>query len=209
MSTTAVSTPRRKSALDELSGRAAKTIGARLRSLRKTQRVTLVRLAQDAGVDIATISRIETGQMTGTLQSHLKLATALGVKLTDLYASIEEARTKDAVSVQRPSQRGDVYLHHAGKASMMLLTTDVMKRKLMPMLITIEPGGSTHPEEARVGTERFLYLFEGALDVKVGEAVHRLPRGSSLYFDASIAHQLKNAGKRTARCLSIITPPAL
>jgi len=187
----------------------AKTVGARLRALRKSQKITLVELAKSSGVDAATISRMETGKMAGTLESHLKLATALGVKLTELYAGIEEASRKDAVTVQAPSRRGDVYVHQAGKSSMAMLTSDILKKKLMPVLITIEPGGSTQKEEARVGTEQFLYVMEGTLEARVGEAAHVLKRGSSLYLDASIPHSLRNPGAKAARCLVVTTPPVL
>ena len=188
---------------------AGKTIGARLRALRKSQKVTLVELAKSSGVDTATISRIETGRMTGTLESHVRLSTALGVKLTELYAGIEEARVKAGVTVQPASQRSEAYVHEAGKSAMTMLTTEILKKKLMPVLITIESGGSTHREEARVGTEKFLYVLEGTLEAKVGEATHVLKRGSSLYLDASIPHLLKNPGPRTAKCLAVVTPPVL
>lgn len=186
-----------------------RSLGARLRALRKAQKVTLVELAKASGVDTATISRIETGKMSGTLQSHIRLATALGVKLTELYAGIEEARTRGAVTLQGPSGHKDVYVHQAGKSALAMLTTDVMQKKLMPVLVTIEPGGSTHREEARVGTEKFLYVLEGAIEARIGEETHALKRGSSLYLDASIPHTLKNAGRSVAKCLSVVTPPVL
>ncbi len=188
---------------------AAKNVGARLRALRKAQDVTLVELAAASGVDAATISRMETGKMSGTLESHIKLATALGVKLTELYAGIEEARIKDAATLQLPSQHPDVYVHQAGKSSLTMLTSDILKKKLMPTLITIQPGGSTHKEEAKVGTEKFLYMLDGWLEARVGEATHSLKRGSSLYLDASVPHQLKNVGRSAAKCLSVVTPPVL
>ena len=188
---------------------AAKSLGTRLRAIRKAQKVTLVELAKATGVDSATISRIETGQMTGTLESHVRLAGALGVKITELYAGIEEARVKNAVTVQSPATHSEVYVHEAGKSSMAMLTTDILKKKLMPVLITIEPGGRTHREETKVGTEKFLYVLEGTLEANVGETMHVLRRGSSVYLDASIPHSLKNTGGRTAKCLSVLTPPVL
>jgi len=187
----------------------AKTVGGRLRELRKAQRIRLVELAKDSGVDAATISRIETGRMTGTLESHSKLARALGARLTDLYAGIDAAHVKGAVALQASSARTDVYVHQTGKSSMAMLTTDVLDKKLMPVLITIEPGGSTQKEEAKVGTEQFVYVLDGELEAKIGEEVHRLKRGSSLYFDASLPHGLRNTGQRTAKCLSVVTPPVL
>ena len=205
----ALKAPRARKAQAVKIDEAARGVGSRLRALRKSQKVRLVELAKASGVDAATISRIENGVMTGTLESHFKLATALGVKLTDLYAGIEEARLKDAVAVQTPAGRSDVYVHQAGKSSMAMLTTDVLKKKLMPVLVTIEPGGSTHKEEAKVGTERFLYVLDGELEAKIGEGVHELKKGSTLYFDASIPHQFRNLGRRTAKCLSVTTPPVL
>ena len=187
----------------------ARSIGMRLRTIRKSQKVTLVELAKASGVDAATISRIETGQMTGTLECHGRLSTALGVKITELYAGIEEARAKRAVSLQGPLQHPEVYVHEAGKSSMAMLTADVLKKKLMPVLITIEPGGSTHREEAKVGTEKFLYVLEGTIEAHVGGSTHTLKRGSSLYLDASVAHSLKNVSDRVAKCLAVTTPPVL
>ena len=188
---------------------AAKNVGARLRALRTSQHIRLVELAKASGVDAATISRIETGKMSGTLECHIKLATALGAKLTELYAGIEEARVKDAATLQLASQHPDVYVHQAGKSSLTMLTSDILRKKLMPVLIAIEPGGSTHQEEAKVGTEKFLYVLEGLLEARVGEATHVLKRGSSLYLDASVPHRLKNIGRSAAKCLSVVTPPVL
>lgn len=187
----------------------AKTIGSKLRSVRKAQRTTLVELAKRSGVDAATISRIETGRMTGTLESHAKLARALGVRLTEVLSGLEETRAKDAVSVQAASRRSEVYVHQAGKSSIAMLTNDVLSKKLMPVLITIEPGGSTQKEEAKIGAEKFVYVLEGTLDARVGEEVHHLTRGSTLYFEASMPHSLKNAGRATAKCLCVVTPPVL
>lgn len=208
MSTT-VKAPRHRTAGRVGAEEASKGVGSRLRVLRREQKVTLVELAKTSGVDAATISRIETGRMTGTLASHMKLAEALGVKLTNLYAGIEEARVRDAVTVQPPSGRTDVYVHQAGKHAITMLTTEILRKKLMPVLITIEPGGTTPREEAKVGTERFLYMLEGELEARVGEATHQLKRGSTLYFDASVPHSLRNAMRRTAKCLSVVTPPVL
>ena len=201
--------PKRRTASPKKLEQTAKTVGARLRAVRKAQKVRLLELAAATGVDAGTISRIETGKMTGTLESHIALAAALGLKLTELYAGIEEARLKDAAIVQPPSARAEVYVHQAGKTSMAMLTTDILKKKLMPVLITIEPGGATNKEEAKLGTEKFLYVLDGALEARVGEATHHLSRGSSLYLDASVPHLLRNPGARRALCLAVTTPPAL
>ena len=196
---------RAQAAADEV----ARSVGERLRLLRTSQKLTLVELATASGVDVATISRIETGKMSGTLESHVRLASALGRKLTDLYAGIEELRAKRAATILPSAQRKDVYVHEAGKSSITLLTSEIMQKKLMPVLVAVEPGGRTQREEAKVGTEQFLYVLEGTLEATVGEEKHLLKRGSSLYLDAAVPHHFKNTGRVTAKVISVVTPPVL
>ena len=184
-------------------------MGPRLREARKARKMTLVELATICEVDAATISRIETGKMTGTLACHMKIAKGLGVRLAELYHGLEEERAKQGISAQRPASRTEVYKHEAGRSSMSMLTADVLHKKLMPTLVTIEPAGRTHEEEARPGTERFVYVLEGSIEAVIGDQTHLLRRGSTLYFDASIRHELRNTAARLARCLVVTTPPVL
>jgi quercetin dioxygenase-like cupin family protein len=201
--------PRTRHGAGPSADEAVRNVGERLRMLRQSQKLTLVELAKASGVDVATISRIETGKMSGTLESHVRLASALGLKLTDLYAGIEELRAKRAATLVPSAQRKDVYVHQAGKSSIALLTSDIMQKKLMPVLVTVEPGGRTQREEAKVGTERFLYVLDGTLEARVGEETHLLKRGSSLYLDAAVPHSFKNTGRVTAKFISVVTPPVL
>jgi len=109
----------------------------------------------------------------------------------------------------RTSVVRNVAVHQPGKCTATFLTTDVLKKKLLPVLLTIEPGGTTPKEEARVGTEKFLYVLEGAIEAKVGTKVYEVKRGSSFYLDASIPHHFKNVGRGEATCLVVVTPPVL
>ena len=188
---------------------AVRSVGERLRALRQARKMTLVSLAKVAGVDVATISRIETGKMSGTLESHIRLANALGSKLTELYAGIEEIRAARAATVLPSTQRKDVYVHEAGKSSITLLTSDIMQKQLMPVLVTVQAGGTTQREEAKVGTEKFLYVLEGTLEARVGDETHVLKRGSSLYLDAAVPHSFKNTGRTAAKFIAVVTPPVL
>ena len=129
---------------------ASKSLGMRLRMLRKSQKMTLVELSKATGVDIATISRVETGVMTGTLECHMRLAAALGVKVTDLYAGIEEARVKDAVTVQLSGKTAEAYVHQAGKSSISMLTTDILRKKLMPVDRKSSRLNSSHSDRSRM-----------------------------------------------------------
>ncbi|OGX37535.1 MAG: hypothetical protein A3C53_04980 [Omnitrophica WOR_2 bacterium RIFCSPHIGHO2_02_FULL_68_15] len=201
--------PKRRARARASTDEAVRSVGERLRMLRQSQKLTLVELAKASEVDVATISRIETGKMSGTLESHIRLAAALGLKLTDLYAGIEELRASRAATLLPSAQHKDVYVHQAGKSSITLLTSEIMQKQLMPVLVTVQPGGSTQREEAKVGTEKFLYVLEGTLEAKVGDETHVLKRGSSLYLDAAVPHRFNNTGRVTAKFIAVVTPPAL
>lgn len=179
-------------------------IGKRLRFLRKQQRLTLKELSKESGVAIATLSRMEHDIMTGTLESHVRICRTLGIGLADFYREIENA-AKD-VSLSRKKDEHDS-LKQAKDASVELLTTRIMNKKMMPTLIRIKKGGKTYREENKPGTEKFLYILSGIVTAEIAKDEHRLGAGDSLYFDASLPHRLRNSGKQEAVALSILSPP--
>lgn len=181
-------------------------IGKKIRTLRKERKMTLVELSEKSGVAQATLSRIENGRMTGTLESHMKICEALEITLPELYSDIEYA--KKEVEVQPESLRTEVFVHDE-KSSSEMLTKDILRKKMMPVMLKLDPGGITHREENQKGTEKFLYVLEGTVEATIGEKVYTLTKGATLYFESSIPHFLKNVGNSKALCLCIITPPAL
>ena len=181
-------------------------IGKKVKDLRKQHGITLVELSQKSGVQVATLSRIENEKMTGTLESHMAIARALGVDVTRLYSGLVEPEAR--VEVQDKKTPKDVFVH-SNKASYEILTTNVLKKKMMPTLLKIEPGGRTDTEENVMGTEKFVYVLEGRAEILIGSDTYALSKGNSLYFDASFKHYMRNAGKSPAKILTIVTPSTL
>ena len=64
-------------------------LGAKIRKIRKEKKMTLVELSSLTGVAQASLSRIETGIMRGTVASHQKIAEALGTTIAELYGEID------------------------------------------------------------------------------------------------------------------------
>lgn len=182
-------------------------LGELVRTLRQAQRLTLAELAKRSGIDQATLSRIETGKMTGTVESHRAIAQAMGLRLAELYAKWEDDRgVRQAVSVQTAPAPEQVTTYAPGKASWQVLTTQVLHKKMLPALLTLEPRGHTQTETLPPGTERFLYVLEGEVAVKLKHQRYPLKARQTAYFDAHLPHQLLNPAGRPARCLSVLTP---
>jgi transcriptional regulator with XRE-family HTH domain len=181
-------------------------IAGRIRSLRKEKNLTLRQLSQKSNVALATLSRIETGRMIGTIESHKAIASALGKTLSQLYSDIE--KTQKTIEHQSIKNRTDLFLHNK-KASYYMLTTNILSKKMMPVILKVSPGGRTVPEQSAAETEKFIYVLKGQISVVIDKSKHTLKKGETLYFDATMSHYIENIGKEDAQAICVITPPAL
>ena len=71
-------------AMDESTDRTLDAVGPRLKQLRQRRTITLSDLADETGISISTLSRLEAGLRRPTLEQLLPLARAYGVTLDEL-----------------------------------------------------------------------------------------------------------------------------
>ncbi len=178
-------------------------IGQRLKQLRKQAKLTLVEFADRSGVQAATLSRIENMKMVGSLDSHMRMAKALGVDVTDLYRDIIKEKT--TVDVGKEPGPADIFTH-SDKSSYEILTKNVLSKKMMPLLLKIDAGGKTSPEQNPPGTEKFVYIVDGHVDLVIHDEKIALSPANTVYFDASRKHHFVNKGKTKSKILSVATP---
>ena len=181
-------------------------IGKKIKELRKTQNLSLADLSKKSGVQIATLSRIENSKMTGTLDSHLNIAKALGVDITHLYQGVDAPKL---AKEPRNSKTDTDSFSYNDKASYEMLTNNVLNKKMMPIILRIEEGGKTNEEQNRPGTEKFIFILQGQATAYVGDKAYPLPQNHTLYFDAGIKHHFENHGKGVVKVIVVVTPVAL
>ena len=181
-------------------------LGKTIKILRKKQGLTILDITEKTGIDKATLSRIENDKMRGTVNAHLKIAEALGVRLPDLYEDVlseqnfsEEKLTKDKL---------ETFSHSSG-AIAELLTTGALQKKMLPIALTIRSHGQTEREEFPVGAERFVHVMKGSLTIIFSDNAVTLKKGESLYFNGARPHHFENRSKSEVRCLSVVTPVSL
>lgn len=182
-------------------------LGQKIRTLRKQAGFTLQVLSKKTGLGLGTLSRIEHGKAGSTIRTHQKLCEAFGISLAELYRDAELPGA-DTQPLTLASEEVETFTYDE-KASSILLAKDVLSKNMLPQLLVLKPGGRTHQEQNRPGTERWLFVLEGAVEVTIGERRQRLSRYGTLYFKASIAHQFRNPGKTIAKCLSVTSPVGL
>ena len=119
-------------------------VGEKIKALRKAQKMKLKELAEKSGVQIATLSRIEHKKMTGTLESHLRIAKALGADITDLYSDAKPpaARAESPIA----STVAETFAYN-DKAAYEILAANILAKKMLPIVLTLQPGGRTTAEQ--------------------------------------------------------------
>jgi transcriptional regulator with XRE-family HTH domain len=178
-----------------------KNLGDTIRRLRKEKKLTLVEISKKTGVAQATLSRIETGTMIGTVESHQKIADVIGVSLAELYSGVDPRH--DQTAHQKDTERK--ITHHTKNLQVELLTQESSKKKITPLLMTLQPEAETASEKNDRGVEKFVYVLEGDVKIRVDKEEFALKQGETLYFDASLPHQISNQ-KKASRLLITVSP---
>ncbi len=178
-------------------------IGKKIRELRLKKEWTLADLARESGMALSSLSRIETGKMTGTIESHILVAKSLGVRLPELYAEVDPASA--TIEYRSQSQNSDKF---AAKGTLLtVLTSGTLRKKMLPVLVSMQAGKSSQQEQAPEGVEKFLYLVKGQIEVTAGEKKISMNSGDSLYIQVSVPHSFKNNSSSVSLLLVVTCPP--
>lgn len=181
-------------------------IGKQINKIRKSRKMTLIELSQLSGVQVATLSRIENEKMVGTLESHMCIAKALGIDITQLYK--DQTPPLEPITVETQDSATEQFQHNE-RSSYEILTKKILNKKMMPILLRLEKDGETTIEQGHTGSEKFIYVLEGKIRISINSQSFILEKGHTLYFNASLQHQIRNSGEILARVLCISTPVQL
>ena len=182
-------------------------LGRRLRALRKARALTLEGLATRSGIGASILSKLENDKGGSTVATHRKVAEALGVSLAELFRGLGDPEPE--VAVTTPAAEDAAVFTYDEKASAILLTNQVAKKQMLPQLLVLQPGGQTAVEQGPQGAERWLLCEQGTIEATVGDKRYRIAKGGTLYFKASLPHQLLNAHRAVAKVISVTTPAIL
>ncbi len=178
-------------------------IGKELKRIRVSQGMTLEELSNKCGYSKALISRVETGSVSPSLTSLMKMVSSLGLQLHDLFTSIEQSQA----SVVRKGA-GRKYVTEADTTTE-YLATNITTKKMEPIKITAPPDFASGDEPISHYGEQFLFVLEGKVEITAGDQTHKLSGGDSVYLAAGTPYSWRNPGKESAELISVITPPQI
>jgi transcriptional regulator with XRE-family HTH domain len=177
-------------------------LGERLKAIRLLRRRTLKEVAAAAGVSESFVSQVERGRTGASVATLQRLAAALGIEVSDLFASAGLPRPR----VLRREARERVLWGHLGRKA---LLTPKPFHALEVVAAEFEPKGSTGDEPYTHGdSEELLLVIEGRVHVQLGTEVYDLGAGDCIRYRSSTPHRVSNPGDEPAEVLFVISPPS-
>ena len=169
-------------------------VGPRLRALRVARGATLADLADDTGISVSTLSRLESGQRRPTLELLLPLSRVHQVPLDELV---------DAPETGDPRIRAKPVVRH-GRTFIPLTRRP---GGLQAFKIIIPPHDPPEPYEPGVheGYE-WIYVLSGRLHLELAGKVTDVGPGEVVEFDTRIPHVVANRGDIPAEILGLFGP---
>lgn len=170
-------------------------IGAKIRTARTAQGMTLQTLGDSTSLTVSMLSLVERGRAAPSIGSLILIANALGVPMAELIPS---SPPDDQDEVVRAGSRSVV------ESAEGLLRTILRNDRANGMLVSItvykpDTGASSVPR-AHGGVEHG-YVLDGELTVELDGTVYRLHEGDLISYNSTRAHRIWNYSKRDAKAL--------
>jgi uncharacterized cupin superfamily protein len=155
-------------------------------------------LAEICDVSPNTVSLIERGLTSPSVDTLQRLATGLGVPIVALF---ETGNEPARLVLTRPAER-----MHSRSPGMTIehLAAGLANHAFASFLITLDPGTQTSERPIEHSGAEWVYCLEGLVEYEVAGREYRLAPGDNLLFDASLPHRWQNPGRRQAQILLIL-----
>ncbi len=175
-------------------------IGARLRDLRKSRKLSIRKVAEATGFSVSFLSKLETGKSSITIKNLIKLLSFYGVTLADVFSQQAPRkithRREDRRKIDSPE---DVTLE---------LLVDDPDAQMEALLGTFKPH-ARYRDSIKHGGEEFALAVKGEFRFELGKEAHHLREGDCAYFRGEEPHAWENLTDGEGVLLMVITPPSV
>lgn len=180
---------------------AIKQIGERLKGLREALDISVQEMAETCGISEEKYLKMETGESELSVSKLYKVSHKYDVSLDALMFG-EEPRM-NSYFLTRKGKGMSVERRYAYKYQS--LASGFSGRRADPFLVTVEPK----PEDAPVNMDvhpgqEFNMVWEGRMDLRLGDKRFVLEPGDCIYFDANQPHCMRALDNVPMRFLAII-----
>ncbi|GAA4845796.1 XRE family transcriptional regulator [Actinomycetospora corticicola] len=187
---------------DDGEGRLERAIGTQVRRIRADAGWTLAEMAARTGLSKAMLSKIENAQISCSLTTVARLASALDVPVTALFRDAEgprEAVFTPAGGGARIVARGT----RVGHDYTLLGALRGQHKRMEAHLVTLTERSEEFPLFQHPGTE-LLFMLDGTMVYGHGDASYTMRPGDALQLDGEGAHGPRELVELPIRFLSVV-----
>jgi quercetin dioxygenase-like cupin family protein/DNA-binding Xre family transcriptional regulator len=187
-------------------------LGSRIKNIRVSKALSLDELAKRSRVSKSMISQIEGNKTNPTVAMIGKLAQGLSTDISQLlgYEGMTSSKKKAPENQETETKKKKLYFHAQAQSFTQLvadrkgihfqvLTPLEQVEELEIYLIDFQARAIIQSEPHSEGTEEYLTVLEGQLEVWSGNRKSILNPGDFLMYHADIPHSIKNIGDGTAK----------
>lgn len=164
-------------------------VSQNMKQIREQKKLTLDAAAAVTGVSRSMLAQIERGDANPTISVLWKIANGYKVSFTSLIEPAPEQAAVIRCDTVRPMVEDEGrYVNYPAFGF-------DEQRGFETYRIRIAPEGKLEAEPHLAGTEEYITVFAGSVEIQVGEQVYCLNEGDSLRFRADTVHSYKNTGQ--------------
>ena len=174
-------------------------IGAKLKELRILKGLTQEELADRAELSKGFISQLERDLTSPSIATLMDNLQCLGTSIGEFFNETPEE--------QIVFGKTDYFEKHDQelKNEIKWIIPSAQKNMMEPILLTLEPGGETYPDNPHEG-EEFGYVLQGNISIHIGSKTYKAKKGESFYFVSDKKHYLSS--KAGAVLIWVSSPPS-
>ena len=178
----------------------SEAIVLRIKQLLKEKNMKTYDLSIKSGVPRSTISLFLSRETkTIRLENLLYLCEGFGIELKDFFNDTKDEQI--VFSKEDYFEKNDSEL----KNSIQWIIPNAQKNTMEPILLTLEQGGSTYPDNPHEG-EEFGYVLKGSVEIHIGGKIYKAKKGESFYYEAKYSHHIES--KKGATIIWVSSPPS-
>ena len=177
-----------------------KQVGQRLRSIRKARNLSIRALADRSDLSVNTLSLIENGRTSPSVNTLYQLAKGLKVPITVFFDS--DLRDKKVV-YQKALERKQIVF---SQGQMERLGAGLAGLGSEPFITRLEPGANSGNTPIIYAGREFIYCLEGHITYTIEGKIYPLDPGDSLILAAYTPHFWRNSASFNSRALLVLCP---
>jgi len=173
-------------------------VGKRIRQFRTQKKMTLENVANETGLSVERLKKIEAGKEIPPVGALLQIARSLQIDSAEFLREQSEDKLTDRVKA---------YTKRTSNYAYTTLTPGAENKHLKAFRVSIDPLADHEGVGYQHEGEEFVYVLTGQVEITVGDHLNKLGQDDSLHFNSGISHNLRNVGESVAELIVVIYGP--